>query len=108
MGVSEAEISIRSWDCLFCACREQLLAIQSYCKSQCKNDVERNTKAFESLTKMEIVQQMFLNYLQDAGSSVYRYLITRCCAFLGPLELGVGVHTSGMILVCVLISCLTS
>lgn len=77
MGVREDEISIRSWDCQFCVCREQLLALQSYCKSQCKNDGKRNTKAFEPPTKMEIVQQMLLNYLPDAGSSVDMHLITR-------------------------------
>lgn len=86
-GVREDEISLRSWDCQFCACKEQLLALQLYCKSQCKNDGKKSTKAFGPLTKMEIVQQMLLNYLQDAGSSVDMHLITRWCAFLVDLTI---------------------
>lgn len=90
MGVREDEISIHNWDCQFCACRKQLLALQSYCKSQCKNDGKRNSSSSEASdppTKVEIVQQMLLNYLQDAGSSVDMHLITRWCAFIMDLTI---------------------
>lgn len=90
MGIREDEISIRSWDCQFCACNKQLLALQSYCKSQCKNDGKKessSSEASETTTKMEIIQQMLLNYLEDAGSSVDMHLVTRWCAFLMDLTI---------------------
>lgn len=84
MGLREDEISVGSC-CQFCACRDQLLALQSYCKSECKNDGKREVlKLSNPLAKMEIVQQMLLNYLQDAGASVDMHLIC--------ISLPAGVH----------------
>ncbi|KAF3444847.1 hypothetical protein FNV43_RR14540 [Rhamnella rubrinervis] len=73
MGVREREVPNRSWYCQICICRKQLLVLQSYCKSQCKDDGKNdqnqsaNPESF-LITKVEIVQQLLLDYLQDAGS----------------------------------------
>lgn len=76
MGVREHEVPSRGWFCQFCLCRNQLLVLQSYCKSQCKGDSkkshgqsENDSEACDAITKLEIVQQMLLNYLQDAVSA---------------------------------------
>ncbi|KAJ0043650.1 hypothetical protein Pint_19084 [Pistacia integerrima] len=76
MGVREHEVPNRGWYCQFCLCRNQLLVLQSYCKSQCKDDgkksqnqSENNSEASDTITKLEIVQQMLLNYLQDVVSA---------------------------------------
>ncbi|RVW30416.1 Sister chromatid cohesion protein SCC2 [Vitis vinifera] len=42
MGVREHEVPSRGWYCQFCLCKKQLLVLQSYCKSQCKDDEKRN------------------------------------------------------------------
>ncbi|XP_015879861.3 sister chromatid cohesion protein SCC2 [Ziziphus jujuba] len=74
MGVREHEVPNRSWYCQICICRKQLLVLQSYCKSQCKDDGKtdqnqsgKNAESFP-ITKVEIVQQLLLDYLQDSGS----------------------------------------
>ncbi|KAF5735591.1 nipped-B-like protein isoform X3 [Tripterygium wilfordii] len=73
MGVREHEVPIRSWHCQICLCRKQLLVLQSYCKSQCKNDEKQHTRsknnseASDAVTNVEILQQMLMNYLQEAG-----------------------------------------
>lgn len=80
MGVREHEVPTRSWHCQFCLCKKQLIVLQSYCKSQGKDDGEKNRSSSEASdppTKMEIVQQMLLNYLQDAGSADDVHLFTR-------------------------------
>lgn len=83
MGVGEQGVPTRGWYCQFCHCRKQLLVLQSYCKSQCKDDVKKNrrsenaSEALNSITKVEIVQQMLLNYLQDAGSADDAHLFVR-------------------------------
>lgn len=76
MGVREHEVPNRGWNCQLCLCRNQLLVLQSYCKSHCKGDVNKSRSRSESdpetsdtITKLEIVQQMLLNYLQDAVSA---------------------------------------
>ncbi|XP_044468075.1 sister chromatid cohesion protein SCC2-like [Mangifera indica] len=76
MGVREHDVPNRGWYCQFCLCRNELLALQSYCKSQCKDDgkksqnqLKNNSEASDKITKLEIVQQMLLNYLQDVVSA---------------------------------------
>ncbi|KAK1272735.1 hypothetical protein QJS04_geneDACA008026 [Acorus gramineus] len=65
----------QDWSCHICICRKQLAKLHSYCKSRCTaDDRKKSTKSessagtSDSLTSMEIVQQMLLNYLQDSGS----------------------------------------
>ncbi|XP_062151070.1 sister chromatid cohesion protein SCC2 [Alnus glutinosa] len=84
MGVTEHEVPNRSWQCQICLCRKELLVLQSYCKSQCKDDgkksrkySEKNPEASDPITKVEIVQQLLLNYLQDVGSSDDVHLFVR-------------------------------
>ncbi|GMH30203.1 hypothetical protein Nepgr_032046 [Nepenthes gracilis] len=76
MGVRELDISTHSWHCPICLSRKQLLVLQSYCKSQSVNKgknnqsrLEQSSEAGDSISKVEIVQQILLNYLQDAGSA---------------------------------------
>lgn len=75
IGVREHEVPNRSWQCQFCLCRKQLLVLQSYCKSQFKDDgkknqsrSQKNPEASDPITNVEIVQQLLLNYLEDVGS----------------------------------------
>ncbi|KAK9272285.1 hypothetical protein L1049_002656 [Liquidambar formosana] len=84
MGVREHEVTTRGWYCQFCLCRKQLLVLQSYCKSQCQDDAkkkhtrsENTPEAPNSITKVEIVQQMLLNYLQDISSADDMHLFAR-------------------------------
>ncbi|KAK1306486.1 hypothetical protein QJS10_CPA10g01957 [Acorus calamus] len=65
----------QDWSCHICICRKQLAKLHSHCKSHCTaDDRKKSTKSessagtSDSLTSMEIVQQMLLNYLQDSGS----------------------------------------
>ncbi|KAA8530427.1 hypothetical protein F0562_005136 [Nyssa sinensis] len=83
MGVREHEVPTRGWHCQFCLCRKQLLVLQSYCNSQCKENGKKNhsqseksSEATDPITKVEIVQQMLLNYLQDAGMADDVHLFT--------------------------------
>ncbi|KAI4346656.1 hypothetical protein L6164_007534 [Bauhinia variegata] len=76
LGIREHEVSNRTWYCQICICQKQLLVLKSYCKSQCKDDVKKNlelskdeSEAFGQITKVEIVQQLLLNYLQDVASA---------------------------------------
>ncbi|KAM3760976.1 hypothetical protein ACB098_01G233000 [Castanea mollissima] len=75
IGVKEHEVPNRSWQCQFCLCRKHLLVLQSYCKSQFKDDgkknqsrSEKNPEASDPITNAEIIQQLLLNYLEDVGS----------------------------------------
>ena len=75
IGVRGHEVPNRSWQCQFCLCRKQLLVLQSYCKSQFKDDgkknqsqSEKNPEASDPITNAEIIQQLLLNYLEDVGS----------------------------------------
>ncbi|KAI8029972.1 Sister chromatid cohesion protein SCC2 [Camellia lanceoleosa] len=84
MGVIEHEVPSRGCYCQFCDCRKQLIVLQSYCKSHCKNDGTKNSgpskkssEITDSIEKVEIVQQMLLNYLQDGGSADDVHLFTR-------------------------------
>lgn len=83
MGVTEHEVPARTWYCQLCLCRKQLLVLQSYCKSLDKDDNKKNKSRSEEssessrTSKIEILQQMLLNYLQDAVSADDVHLFTR-------------------------------
>ncbi|XP_062106529.1 sister chromatid cohesion protein SCC2 isoform X2 [Humulus lupulus] len=84
MGVKEHDISNRGWHCQICLCRKQLLVLQSYCKSQCKDDgkkdksrTEKKSESSFSITEPEIIQQLLLNYLQEASSADDVHLFVR-------------------------------
>ncbi|KAL6961216.1 Sister chromatid cohesion protein 2 [Sarracenia purpurea var. burkii] len=81
MGVSEHEVPTRGWYCQICQCKKQLLVLQSYCKSHCKDDGTKKSKKssehMDSIATLDIVQQMLLNYLQDDGSADDVHLFTR-------------------------------
>eukprot|EP00257_Ricinus_communis_P019908 XP_015579021.1 sister chromatid cohesion protein SCC2 [Ricinus communis] len=84
MGVRENEAPNRSWHCQICVCEKQLLVLQSYCNSQLKdegkknnNRLEKKYKACDPITKVEIVQQLLLNYLQDSVSADDVHLFVR-------------------------------
>ncbi|KAB2011309.1 hypothetical protein ES319_D09G010600v1 [Gossypium barbadense] len=85
MGVREQEGPNRSWYCQFCMCKKQLLVLQSYCESQYKDDEKpkrgrsESSKSSDPITKVEIVQQMLLNHLQDAASADDAHLFVRWC-----------------------------
>ncbi|KAL3526568.1 hypothetical protein ACH5RR_011224 [Cinchona calisaya] len=75
IGVGGNEISSHSSSCQICLCKKQLLVLNSYSEVQGKDDEKQTQKLsgtssnnFE-VTNLEIVQQMLLNYLQDAGSA---------------------------------------
>lgn len=82
MGVADHDGTSRSWFCQFCRCKKQLLVLQSFCKVQ-HSDGKKNLKsekkgeASEFVTKVDIVRQMLLNYLQDAGSTDNAHLFAR-------------------------------
>lgn len=73
LGLKERDIPSRNWHCPFCVCKRQLLVLQSYCKMEPKSsgklESEEDIENPNIITKTEIVQQMLLNYLQDAGSA---------------------------------------
>ncbi|XP_022998261.1 sister chromatid cohesion protein SCC2 isoform X2 [Cucurbita maxima] len=84
IGGRENEVPNRSWYCQICHSRKQLQVLQSYCKSQCKNDGEKSkdwsdkeSKVSWLVTNIEIVQQLLLNYLQEVGSSDDVHLFVR-------------------------------
>ncbi|XP_048494464.1 sister chromatid cohesion protein SCC2 isoform X2 [Beta vulgaris subsp. vulgaris] len=82
MGIRETDMATRGWQCPFCLCRKQLLVLQSYCKSQPKDDSKTNHSRSENLSdesasETEIVQQMLLNYLEDTGASDDLHLFAR-------------------------------
>ncbi|KAI8534083.1 hypothetical protein RHMOL_Rhmol10G0060800 [Rhododendron molle] len=84
MGVREREVPTRGWYCQFCQCQKQLTVLQSYCKAHCKDDglnngslSEKSSENANSVAKVEVVQQMLLNYLQDGGSAEDVHLFTR-------------------------------
>lgn len=74
IGIREHDIPDHGWSCQFCLCERQLLYLQSYCKSQNKDSESRKHKHSDKsesaiqIKKVEVAQQMVLNYLQDASS----------------------------------------
>ncbi|XP_011098733.1 nipped-B-like protein isoform X2 [Sesamum indicum] len=84
MGGTEQDAPSREFVCQVCLCEKQLLVLKTYCESQNKDEHKQNrnrsgksSRATVSVTKQEIIQQMLLNYLQDAGSADELHLFTR-------------------------------
>lgn len=83
IGGREQDASSRSFDCQVCLCEKQLLVLKTHCESQTKDDQKQNRNSRKSsrptgsVTKQEIIQQMLLNYLQDAGSADELHLFMR-------------------------------
>ncbi|KAB5516460.1 hypothetical protein DKX38_027108 [Salix brachista] len=84
MGMREHEAPNRSWHCMICLSKNQLLVLQSYSDSHYKDEEKidnirskNNSVASDTVTKAEIVQQMLLNYLQDVVSADDAYLFVR-------------------------------
>ncbi|KAL0728050.1 hypothetical protein Bca4012_024143 [Brassica carinata] len=70
LGLKELDIPSRNWHCPFCICKRQLLVLQSYCKMDTKSTGKVESEEDPNMiTQTEVVQQMLLNYLQDAGST---------------------------------------
>lgn len=91
MGVREHEVPNQTWHCQICLCRKQLLVLQSYCKSQCKDDGIKDHESSGSttevafpITKLEVVQQLLLNYLQDTASADDVHLFVRWYVLMEP------------------------
>ncbi|CAL1392291.1 unnamed protein product [Linum trigynum] len=64
------------WHCQICLCKKQLLVLQSFCNMQRKDNGRANTshsaksaESFDMVTKVEIIQQTLLNFLQDSVSA---------------------------------------
>lgn len=79
----ENEVHSRNSDCQICLCERQLLVLKTYSVSQDKDDQKKNRNQLkkssrqDTVTKQEIVQQMLLNYLQDALSEDDTHLFVR-------------------------------
>ncbi|CAA7031303.1 unnamed protein product [Microthlaspi erraticum] len=70
LGLKELDIPSRNWHCPFCICKRQLLVLQSYCKTDTKSTGKLESEEDPNkIPQTEVVQQMLLNYLQDAGSA---------------------------------------
>lgn len=73
LGLKELDIPSQNWHCPFCICKRQLLVLQSYCKADAKStgnlESAENIEDPNMISKTEVVQQMLLNFLQDAGST---------------------------------------
>lgn len=75
-GVVGNTASTQNLYCPICVCKKQLLVLNSYSESQGMNDEKKKCKtsgkspqSSHATTNLEIVQQMLLNYLQDAGDA---------------------------------------
>ncbi|XP_057769612.1 sister chromatid cohesion protein SCC2 isoform X2 [Salvia miltiorrhiza] len=83
IGGREQDLSSRTFDCQVCLCEKQLLVLKTHCESESKDDQKQNrvskksSRASFSVTKEEIIQQMLLSYLQDAGSADELHLFMR-------------------------------
>ncbi|KAG8384631.1 hypothetical protein BUALT_Bualt04G0138000 [Buddleja alternifolia] len=84
MGGREQNVPSHNSHCLVCLCEKQLLVLKTHCESQSKDEQKKNrnhsgksSRATAAVTKQEIIQQMLLNYLQDAGSTDDLHLFTR-------------------------------
>ncbi|KZV25012.1 nipped-B-like protein [Dorcoceras hygrometricum] len=79
----ESEVHSRNSDCQICLCERQLLVLKTYCVSQDKDGPKKNrnqsrkSSRHDTVAKLEIIQQMLLNYLQDVGSEDDTHLFTR-------------------------------
>ncbi|XP_031407003.1 sister chromatid cohesion protein SCC2 isoform X3 [Punica granatum] len=77
MGMREQEVPNHSWNCQFCVCKKQLMVLQSYCETQRKDNKKNSSDPYGPITKIEIVQQLLLNYLQDSASADDLHLFVR-------------------------------
>ncbi|XP_071703668.1 sister chromatid cohesion protein SCC2 [Rutidosis leptorrhynchoides] len=82
LGIRENDVSGSNWLCQLCLCKKQLLFIQSYCKAQGTVEGDHTRKKSKSseaadISKLEMVQQMLFNYLQDSGSAEDVHIFTR-------------------------------
>ncbi|GAB2216709.1 hypothetical protein Droror1_Dr00024486 [Drosera rotundifolia] len=67
LRIREHNVSACGWHCPICLSRKELLELQSYSKSH----------SGESISKLEILQQILLNYLKGAGSADDLHLFAR-------------------------------
>lgn len=86
LGISGQEMLLRDWSCHICLCKKQLITLHSYCNMQSKDNakislVSASTTSGDSdcVTKLEVVQQILLNHLQQNGSEDDVNLFTRWC-----------------------------
>lgn len=84
IGVSGQEIILRDWSCHICCCKKQLAVLQSFCKTQSKDKGKKNAGTAsntpgtsDSITSLEVVKQILLNYLQETGSQDDANLFSR-------------------------------
>lgn len=84
IGIREHEAPNKSWNCQICLCKKQLLVLQTYSKphfndggNKSTSRKKKNAEARDTVTKLEIVQQILLNYLQDAVSTDDLHLFVR-------------------------------
>ncbi|CAI9780691.1 unnamed protein product [Fraxinus pennsylvanica] len=84
IGGREHEVHSRNSYCQICLCEKQLLVLKTYSETQGQDGQKSNqnhsgksSHAADTITKQEIMQQMLLNYLQDAGSTGDLHLFIR-------------------------------
>ncbi|XP_068654009.1 sister chromatid cohesion protein SCC2 isoform X2 [Aristolochia californica] len=81
LGVISQDDMSHSWLCHFCLCKRQLEVLGTYCKSLSnggnKEIQESNLETPDSISRLEIIQQLLLNFLQEAGSSDDVHLFAR-------------------------------
>ncbi|PKA59771.1 hypothetical protein AXF42_Ash011895 [Apostasia shenzhenica] len=84
LGISVQDKLVQGWLCHFCLCEKQLCILQSYCKSESKDNNKVSSdapvnasKASDVIPKSEVVQQILLNYLQETIQQDDSNLFTR-------------------------------
>ncbi|CAH9092561.1 unnamed protein product [Cuscuta epithymum] len=83
IGGGRHELPHRNFHCQMCASNNQLLALKLHCESQgmdsskSKHEREKPSQANNSITILEIIQQLLLTYLEDVESGDDSHLFTR-------------------------------
>lgn len=82
MGASSQDNLQRDSVCPLCFCKQQLNVLQSYCQLQTKENGKRTASVKKSaapseVPALDIVQQILLSYLQEAGPQDDGNLFTR-------------------------------
>ncbi|ONM28008.1 PHD finger family protein [Zea mays] len=84
MGAGSQDNLQRDSVCPLCFCKQQLNVLQSYCQSQIKENGKKTAASASKksakpteVSAVEIVQQILLSYLQEAGSQDDGNLFTR-------------------------------
>ncbi|KAG9439816.1 hypothetical protein H6P81_019981 [Aristolochia fimbriata] len=81
LGVIAQEDFSHTWLCHYCCCKRQLEVLGTYCKSLSnggnKDTPESNLETADSIPRLEIIQQLLLNFLQESGSSDDVHLFAR-------------------------------